>query len=66
MWLDARGLKDVLDDMLTFGQKGDVSACQRLADVARDARQNLECRFRHRLGYEGHQLRRDLGKYSKS
>jgi hypothetical protein len=65
MWLEARGLRNALDDMLKLGQEGDAPACSAAAELARDARQNLEIRFRERLGYADLQRRRPLGKYDK-
>jgi hypothetical protein len=65
MWLEARGLRDVLGRMLELGRAGRTAECKRVAKVARDARQNLERSFRNRLGYEGHQARRKLGKFDK-
>jgi len=60
MWLDARSLRDVLDDMLKAAQGGDTEAAEQLFELARDARQNLERSFRARLGHEVLQARRDL------
>jgi len=65
MWLEARGLRAALDDMLRLAQVGDAKGCEDAADLARDARQNLERSFRERLGYDAHQVRRPLGKYDK-
>ena len=65
MWLEARGLRNALDDMLKLGQEGDAHACSAAAELARDARQNLEIKFRERLGYANLQRRRPLGKYDK-
>jgi hypothetical protein len=65
MWLESRGLRDVLDDMLKAAKKGDDEECQGLRELARDARQNLERSLRNRLGHEEHQERNDLGKYDK-
>jgi len=60
MWIEARGLRHVLDDMLKAAQEGDVDNATRLFDVARDARQNLERSFRARLGHNVLQARRPL------
>jgi hypothetical protein len=38
MWLDARELRKVLDDMLKLGRKGDAAACEALRDAARASR----------------------------
>ena len=65
MWLEARGLRDVLDAMLELATEGDTLGCKRLVKIARDARQNVERRLRERLGYESLQTRRSLGKYDK-
>jgi hypothetical protein len=63
MWEEVRGLRDVLDHMLDEAKAGrDVD---KLGDLARDARQNLERRFRERLGQPPHQKRRPLGVYDK-
>jgi hypothetical protein len=65
MWLEARGLRDVLDDMFALAKSGDEEQCELLVDTARDARQNLERAFRQRLGLDPHQKRNPLGKYDK-
>jgi hypothetical protein len=65
IWLEARGLRDVLGDMLKAANEGDNEECQRLGKVARKARQNLERSLRIRLGHEVHQRRRNLGEYDK-
>ena len=65
MWLEARGLRHVLDEMLKLAQAGSARECETAADFARAARQNLEGGFRNRLGYQGHQARRNLGDYDK-
>src|SRR5216683_2080061 len=65
MWLEVRGLRDILDAMLRLGHEGQRQECQSLVELARDARQNLERSFRQRLGYVGHQERRSLGKFDK-
>jgi hypothetical protein len=65
MWLDARGLRHVLDDMLRFGREGNSQKCDELMQLARSARQNLERSFRIRLKYDPLQKRRDLGTYDK-
>ena len=65
MWRDARALRHVLDDMLDSGRKGNIKECKDLMELARSARQNLECSFRIRLGNEPLQSRRYLGKYDK-
>jgi gas vesicle protein len=63
MWQEVRGLRDVLDQMLDYAKAGrDVV---NLGDLARDARQNIERRFRERLGHQPHQKRRPLGVYDK-
>jgi len=65
MWEEVRGLRDVLDDMLKNAEAG--REVDDLAELARDARQNLERTFRRRLGQEPHQDRRPLGPpYNKS
>ena len=65
MWLEVRGLRDVLDRMLEEARAGHTVECSKLAKTARDARQNLERSFRQRLGYEAHQQRRPLGTFDK-
>jgi hypothetical protein len=65
MWLEVRGLRHVLDEMLEFADKGRVEDFRKSVDVARDARQNLERSFRERLGYAPLQPRRNLGRYDK-
>ncbi len=65
MWLEVRGLRNVLDKMLEEGQAGHAVECRSLADTARDARQNLERSFRERLGYQALQQRRPLGTFDK-
>jgi hypothetical protein len=65
MWADVRGLRHVLEEMLTTAQAGQVVECEALADIARDARQNLQRSFRRRLGHWPLQHRRDLGAYDK-
>lgn len=65
MWEEVRGLRDVLDHMLVSAQEGNKGECEDLAELARDARQNLERSFRDRLGYEPLQERRPLGDYDK-
>jgi hypothetical protein len=66
MWCDARGLRDVLDDMLDLARRGQAAECRAAVKLARHARQNLERSFRMRLGYAPHQERQPLGKYDKS
>lgn len=61
MWLDARGLRNILEDMLAAARGAEREKCERLARLARDARQNLEIGFRSRLGHAPLQSRRDLG-----
>jgi hypothetical protein len=60
MWIEARGLRHVLDDMLKTAQEHQTADAQHLSDLARDARQNLEGSFRLRLGYEVLQERKGL------
>jgi hypothetical protein len=60
MWKEARGLRDVLDDMLEYATAG--RSVDKLGELARDARQNLERTFRERLEQQPHQPRRPLGK----
>jgi gas vesicle protein len=63
MWEEVRGLRHVLDVMLKTANEGrDVDE---LGELARDARQNLERRFRERLDQLPHQDRRPLGDYDK-
>ena len=52
MWIDARRLRKILEDMLEYAQQGNAQECERLKKVARHARQNLENTFRSRLRYE--------------
>jgi len=65
MWLEARGLRAVLDDMLKAAKKEDADEAALLYDLARDARQNLERSFRLRLGHEALQKRTPLGKHDE-
>jgi hypothetical protein len=65
MWLEARGLRDILDAMLELARKGCTEECRNHRKLARDARQNLERSLRKRLGYKEHQRRNSLGKYDK-
>jgi hypothetical protein len=68
MWLDVRGLRDVLDDMLRFGRQGGADGaaqCSQLAEIAKEARQNLERSFRLLLDHKPLQKRNPLGKYDK-
>jgi hypothetical protein len=60
MWIEARGLRDVLDDMLEAAQQGHEDEAKKLYEVARDARQNLERTLRARLGHEVLQKRNVL------
>lgn len=66
MWLELRGLRNVLDDMLELAQTGAALECEALTKTARNARQNLERSFRLRLGHEPLQPRRSLDKYDKN
>ncbi len=59
MWKEARGLRDVLDDMLEYATAG--RSVDKLGELARDARQNLERTFRKRLDQQPLQRRRPLG-----
>jgi hypothetical protein len=59
MWKEVRGLRHVLDHMLEFAMTG--HNVDGLAELARDARQNLERTFRERLDQRPHQPRRPLG-----
>ena len=52
MWIDARRLRKILEDMLKYAQQGNTEECDRLKGFARHARQNLENTFRNRLRYE--------------
>lgn len=52
MWIDARRLRKILEDMLECAQQGNAKECERLIEFARHARQNLENTFRSRLRYE--------------
>jgi hypothetical protein len=68
MWIDARRLRKILEDMLKCAQQGEAQECERLKVLARRARQNLENTFRSRLRYEPFdplQLHKDLGKYEQ-
>lgn len=49
----------VLDDMLEYATAG--RSVDKLGELARDARQNLERTFRERLDQQPHQRRRPLG-----
>jgi hypothetical protein len=60
MWIEARGLRHVLDDMLEAAQEGDADRANELYELARAARQNLERSFRARLGHEVLQKRKPL------
>lgn len=66
MWVDARKLRKILEDMLKYARQGNAQECEQLKDVARHARQNLENTFRSRLRYEPFdplQPRKRLGSY---
>jgi hypothetical protein len=65
MWLDARSLRSVLDDMVKYGQQEDVRECEQLVEIARKARQNLEDSFRVRLQYPPLHSHKDLGSYER-
>lgn len=68
MWLDARKLRKILEDMLKYARQGNAQECEQLKDVARHARQNLENTFRSRLRYEPFdplQPRKSLGSYDQ-
>ena len=52
MWIDARRLRKILEDMLECAQQGNAQECEQLKRLARHARQNLENTFRSRLRYE--------------
>ncbi len=65
MWKDARGLRAILDDMLSEARAGDAARCEELIDVARAARQNLEGSFRTRLEYQPLQPRKGVGEYDR-
>ena len=52
MWIDSRRLRKILEDMLEYAQQGNAQECERLKELARHARQNLENTFRSRLRYE--------------
>ncbi|MCA1698461.1 MAG: hypothetical protein LC790_05965 [Actinobacteria bacterium] len=74
MWIEARGLRDVLDKMLELALGADagepatrpeVNEVEALAALARDARQNLERSFRSRLGHPTLQRRNKLCEYDK-
>jgi hypothetical protein len=60
MWIEARGLRDVLDAMLKAAKEGEAIEVEQLGKAARHARQNLEGSFRLRLGYERLQGRKPL------
>jgi hypothetical protein len=60
MWIDARGLRNVLDDMLKAAQAGEADRAKELVKPARAARQNLERSFRARLGHDVLQERKPL------
>lgn len=66
MWLDMRSLRHILDDMLKYANLGNVANCERLAELAKHARQNLEQSFRTRLGHKPLQDRKDVGGYFKT
>ena len=65
MWVEVRGLRDLLDDLLKAAREGDAAEAKRLFKLARKARQNLERSFRTRLGYEVFRARKPLGDYDK-
>jgi hypothetical protein len=52
MWRAARTLLGVLTEMLNQAKAGEVAACLDLADVARNARRNLEGSFRRRFRHQ--------------
>jgi hypothetical protein len=64
MWKDARSLRKVLDKMLEEGRAGNPEECERLQEIARHARQNLEGSFRDRLRHEVLQPRKDVTRNS--
>jgi hypothetical protein len=66
MWIEARGLRRVLDEMLKAAEDGDANKAKELYDLARDARQNLERSLRARLGHEALQDRQELGMYDRA
>ena len=68
MWIDARRLRKILEDMLECAQQGNAQECEQLKKLARHARQNLENTFRSRLRYEPFdplQLHKNLGIYEQ-
>jgi len=52
MWKEARGVRDVLDHMLEYATAD--RSVDKLGELARDARQNLERTFRERLDQQPH------------
>jgi hypothetical protein len=60
LWSDVVVLREILDDMLWLACQGRAKDCDELRDVARDARQNLEGRFRKELRSKELQPRIDL------
>lgn len=68
MWVDARRLRKILEDMLECAQQGNAQECEQLKRLARHARQNLENTFRSRLRYEPFdplQQHKNLGIYEQ-
>jgi hypothetical protein len=60
MWDEARGLRHALDNTLKFERAG--RAVDEPVEIAREARQNPERRFRERLDHSPHQEHQPLGK----
>jgi transcriptional regulator GlxA family with amidase domain len=52
MWKEARGVRDVLDHMLEYATAD--RSVDKLGELARDTRQNLERTFRERLDQQPH------------
>jgi predicted RNase H-like HicB family nuclease len=66
MWLELRGLRHILDDMLKYAKQDDSPTCISLTETARKARQNLEISLREQLGHPPLQERNPLpGDYDK-
>jgi hypothetical protein len=61
VWIEARGLRHVLDNLVKAGRARRVDEAERLEKLARRARQNLERSLRSRLGQDVLQLRNPLG-----
>jgi hypothetical protein len=65
LWLEARGLRSILEALLKAGKEGNMREAMRLGELARAGRQNLERGLRRQLGHEPLQDRRNLEEHDK-